>query len=234
MISLITPTYLVVEKEDESKDIGTGFWLEQGLFVTAHHCIYNMREIKIIGWNPSDSPLSKIWVSTDKDIDLAILKFEKKPFPKVRGFKCREAQILDSVLTMGYPELPGFDTVLVAENAQIASGHLKSTTGQIVTEAKAYWEKYQEYFVISARVKGGNSGCPVITNRGYVAGVVVQGSAGENAAPDIMGYGAAVPFKTLVHFIDRCSTAPNDEVKERPFKVTEKGFISTFNHLDKN
>lgn len=217
---------VVVERADHIEDIGTGFWLEQGLFVTARHCIDNMREIKIIGWNPSDAPLSKIWVSTNKDIDLAILKFEKAPFPEVRGFKCREAQILDSVLTMGYPQLPGFHNVLVAENAQIA-GHLKSTTGQIVTEGKAYLEKDQEYFLISARVKGGNSGCPVITNRGYVVGVFVQVLAGQNLTPDIMGYGVAVPFKTLDHFINMCLTTPNGEVEEKPFKVTEEGFIST-------
>ncbi|MCY7332729.1 MAG: serine protease [Pseudanabaena sp. CAN_BIN31] len=225
---------VVVKKADhiggKDEDIGTGFWLERGLFVTARHCIWNMREINIIGWNPSDAALSKIWVSSDKNIDLAILKFTKNPFPKVHGFKYKDAEILDSVLTMGYPQLPGFDNVLVTENAQI-SGHLKSTTGQIVTEAKAYWEKDQEYFLINARVKGGNSGCPVITNRGYVAGVVVQGSAGENLTPDIMGYGAAVTFTTLDRFIKGCLTTPNSDVEEIPFKVTEQGFVSTFNHL---
>ena len=88
-------------------------------------------------------------------------------------------------------------------------------------------EKDQEYFLISARVKGGNSGCPVITNRGYVVGVFVQVLAGQNLTPDIMGYGVAVPFKTLDHFINMCLTTPNGEVEEKPFKVTEEGFIST-------
>ena len=59
------------------------------------------------------------------------------------------------------------------------------------------------FFVITARVKGGNSGCPVINNEGYVVGTVFQipfdsygGSDGGRY--DIMGYGVCLPSKYVI------------------------------------
>lgn len=123
---------VVVTKENEDQDIGSGFSLSSRMFVTALHCILDMKKIEITGWNPYKAPLSNIYISADDRIDLAILKFEADPLPGASGFLCGEAKILDNILTMGYPPLPGFDKVLVAEKGQVA-GHLKSTTGQIVT-----------------------------------------------------------------------------------------------------
>jgi serine protease Do len=215
---------VVVIKESGDEDIGSGFLLKNRMFMTARHCIENMREIKITGWNHTTAPLSHIWIPTDDAIDLALLQFEADPFPNVEGFLCDEAKILDDVLTMGYPPILGYDYVLVAEKAQVAG--LKSTTGQVVAEKECYITR-QEHILISARVKGGNSGGPVITNQGCVTGVITQLPAGAEATVDILGYAAAIPFKTLKQLIDGCSNAPNEKVARLPFKKTSQGFFST-------
>jgi len=216
---------VVVIKENGDEDIGSGFLLKNRMFMTARHCIANMKEIRITKCNHATASLSNIWIPTDDAIDLALLQFEEDPFPNVvQGFLCDEAKILDDVLTMGYPPIPGYDYVLVAEKAQIAG--LKSTTGQVVAEKECLLIR-QEHILISARVKGGNSGGPVITNQGCVTGVITQLPAGEEGRADILGYAAAIPFKTLKQLIDGCSNAPNQHVARLPFKRTPQGFFST-------
>lgn len=103
---------------------------------------------------------------------------------------------------MGYPPIPGLNPVLISETATVASyvqGRQKASIGQIVAEVGSYMSKL-DFFVITARVKGGNSGCPVINNEGYVVGTVFQipfdsQGGSDGGRYDIMGYGICLPSK---------------------------------------
>ena len=106
----------------------------------------------------------------------------------------KQAEILDDILTMGYPPIKGFDSVLVAETAQVA-GYLQSTTGEVVGNEVSYLDG-QPYLLITARVKGGNSGGPVISREGKVVGIVAQLPASDSG-PDTLGYAAVIPITTL-------------------------------------
>lgn len=106
-----------VSKDNVEPDIGTGFLLENRCIVTARHCIEHMQAISIDGWNASHVPLKHIWMfrddrlsksQRDKRPDLAILEFTADPLPGIPGFKLLEGQLLEDVLTMGYPPIPGF------------------------------------------------------------------------------------------------------------------------------
>ena len=65
-----------------------------------------------------------------------------------------------------------------------------------------------DFFVITARVKGGNSGSPVINRDGYVVGTVFQipfdsqGGA-DGGRYDIMGYGICLPSKYIMDLINQ-------------------------------
>lgn len=64
-------------------------------------------------------------------------------------------------------------------------------------------------FLINARVKGGNSGGPVINKEGKVVGTVVSlpydiSSSSENPRYDIMGYGQCLPSK----YVDELISSP--------------------------
>ena len=79
------------------------------------------------------------------------------------------------------------------------SNKQKATIGQVVAEADAYASKL-DFFLINARVKGGNSGGPVINKEGCVIGTVVQlpfdNKGGYDSGRfDIMGYGICLPSK---------------------------------------
>ncbi|MCC5658903.1 serine protease [Nostoc sp. XA010] len=217
---------VVVKKIDGSDDIGSGFLVnypsfENSLFVTAKHCIENMQEVSIPEWNCANIPILNIWKLSDKRADLAVIEFGGDAFPKVPSFHISNANILDNILTMGYPPIPGFESVLIAETAQIA-GHLKSTTGQIIGKEKAYLDQ-QNYFLISARVKGGNSGGPVINQYGKVVGIVCQLPAEAEGRTDILGYGCAIPTETLRDFLQAC-IEQSDSVTKLKFQMTPDGF----------
>ena len=213
---------VVVIKKDDSPDIGSGFLLEDRIFITARHCIEDMKNVIITGWDASLAPLVKLWVPKDERVDLAALRFDGDPFPGIAGFRIQSSDVLDDVLTMGYPPIPGFESPLVTEKAQIA-GHLKSTTGQVVAREKAYLDQ-QVYLLINARVKGGNSGGPVVNRYGAVVGIVTQLPAEAEGRADVLGYGAAIPTNVLQQFIQECLNEQSADIREVPFQVTSDGF----------
>ncbi|MDI9634369.1 trypsin-like peptidase domain-containing protein [Geitlerinema splendidum] len=137
---------VLVKKANDGDDIGSGFMVKNHYFVTAKHCIEQMKEVKIRGWNPDKSPLKRIWIPSEKNLDLAVLEFDNKPFKGVTGFEFSAPNVLENVLTMGYPPVTGFDAILIAETAQISA--LKATVGQVVGESPSYLDR-QNYFLIS-------------------------------------------------------------------------------------
>ena len=208
---------VIVTKRDGNPDMGSGFKLEGGLFVTAAHCVEGMKEVTIDGWSPEAAPLQTIWVSADSRQDIAILEFSSDPLPNLPGFKLADPQVLEDVLTMGYPPIPGFHPVLIAEAAKV-SGFLQATTGSIVGESSSYLDG-QPYILVSARVKGGNSGGPVISSAGRVVGLVAQLPMVDGRI-DMLGYGVAAPAQAIRSLLE---TRYEGSARRLTFSPTRKG-----------
>lgn len=215
-------------KKNGDDDIGSAFLMESNYLVTASHCIMGMKQVIIKGLNTEETKIENIWIPANDEIDLAIIKFNHKPFPNAHEFQTQEGHLLDEVMTMGYPPVPNFDAILVAETAKIAAVAnltLKSTTGEIIAHEAAY-RTGQNYFLISARIKGGNSGGPVIGKHGRVIGVVTEYSGGDdssNLVPDTLGFGVVTPVKTLETFLNECQKN-SDKVQSLNFQTIEGGF----------
>lgn len=206
---------LIVTLQDGTPSIGSGFLIDSNRFVTAAHCVKGIKTIQIPGWKPATHGLSSIYIPTDERIDLAVLTFDADPFPDAPKFKMQSFNVLDEVLSMGYPPIPCFENFLVSETGRVAA-YLKSTVGQVVTRAESYLDG-QDYILISARVKGGNSGGPVVSKTGQVIGVVTA-VPGDNAVTDTLGYGIAIPYQTVMNFLEQVQSQTN-EVQRLSYEV---------------
>ena len=103
----------IVIKYDKDQDIefgiGTYFIIGDNVIVTAKHCLPTNASIKIT--NPLNEivPIRKISVPQDDKIDIAIVLTEGEPFKGLKHFSLGIGNILDEVITMGYPSIPGFE-----------------------------------------------------------------------------------------------------------------------------
>ena len=105
------------------------------------------------------------------------------------------AEVLDEVITLGYPKIAGYHNFLGAEKATVSS-RFTATVGQVAASAEDIWIR-ENLFLIIARIQGGNSGGPVINNEGKIVGVSVNMSKGEGDYDDL-GYGTVIP----ISFVD--------------------------------
>lgn len=217
---------LFLETADGTKDVGTGFVLRDGRFVTAAHCVQHMRSIRIGGCETSQVNVSHLSIPSDERVDLAVFNFvDPGPFSEVHGLEVSYAEPLDAVLTMGYPPIPGLDPCPVAETATVgAEIELRSSVGEVVSEPNSYLSR-QTYYLISARVKGGNSGGPAINKVGKVVGVVTDMPAESEGRVDVLGYGLVTRGLDLQHFLDSAS-GHGEGVQDVPFRLVD-GVIST-------
>lgn len=194
---------IFITEKDASLNIGTAFLLAEKKIVTARHCVENKKKIEI---PEIRGKISGIYTLPDEKVDLAIIEYSENLLPKVPGFLLREHNILENVLTMGYPPIPGFESILVANNTEVGS-HLKSSTGRAVGENTSYLDN-QNYLLLNSRVKGGNSGGPVIGEDGLVVGVVTDCPEDDKGIHEL-GYAIATPISYLVELINAFETEKN-------------------------
>ncbi|HXZ11405.1 MAG TPA: serine protease [Candidatus Sulfotelmatobacter sp.] len=139
--------------ENTGTKVGTGFFVsDQGHILTNAHVVSGCRQIQT-----RDGRLLRL-VSSDKGIDLALLKVEGE-VPAVATFRLRPApRVGDSVVTFGFP-LQG-----------ILSSEGNLTTGTVA--AKTGLGDDPRFMQVSAPVQPGSSGSPLLDSGGDVVGVM--------------------------------------------------------------
>lgn len=175
----VLPIY-VCNKDKKEQHIGTCFKTNKGI-VTAKHCLENQDYAQIP--NMSADVLNNSQILTSPQIDLLLI------IPPTNSYEFNDyvefgtGEIIDEMMAMGYPNHAGFCDFLTA------------TTGQIAAIEKSYLCGY-ELMLLTGKIKGGNSGGPVLNNKGEIIGIIT-----ETAEPlgdyDKFGYGLAIPSKYI-------------------------------------
>lgn len=209
---------LVWDKGNGDYAAGTGFRFLDGI-VTARHCVEDVTNLQIRGYKASDLEGKPIYVSDNEYVDLAFIHTERIEEPTIYY---DTGEVMEEVLVMGYPKIPTFTNFLTAEKAMIsskASARITPTRGTIAAYGYEYLTKI-DAMLITARIRGGNSGGPVINQNGCLVGIACQvpDTNPENGEFDDMGYGVAVPVSQLIDIIDR-----------KPKMITmQRGFFKDF------
>lgn len=152
--------------------------------------------------------------------DVAIIKTDMKNAPILKLSDYNDVNILDQVIVAGYPGLPdGIDN----PKYPIPS----FTDGKV--SAKKYFNG-APVLQISAPVTHGNSGGPVVNDKGEVIGIVAFGS-------DAAGFNFAVPSNTIMKFIQQAGifngeqvvilSSINNEKTTTPIHITESNRLIT-------
>ena len=146
--------------EDNNKIIpaasGTGFFVStDGHIVTNNHVIDGCDLVKTsFNGNQINSKI----LSVDKANDLAILKTEIKP-NYIYSVSDEDVELLEDIIIAGYPL------------GKQVSAAIKTSKGS-VTALAGYQDNYSE-FQTDAALNSGNSGGPIMNQKGNVVGVAV-------------------------------------------------------------
>lgn len=181
---------------DGRLSLGTSFLFKHGL-VTAKHCIQGAKKISIQGIPKENLESASFEIHENEIMDLLYIRF-KNPIIDSIVFS-KNAEVLDEVMTLGYPLIAGYHNFLNAENATI-SARFTASVGQVTAEAEDIWIK-EKLLLITAKIKGGNSGGPIIANDGSIIGVSVNLALGDGDY-DELGYGTVIPISFVNDIID--------------------------------
>lgn len=179
--------------------MGSCFRIFNGI-ATAKHCLMDGKPVAIRGYSKEQLQKCPVYMSKNPDIDLAFIQTGES-FIYNEG----EPHVLDNVMVMGYPKVPFFLEFCTAEKANIsamADLRMTATLGSVAAEGEIYYPKgFPKLLLVTAKMKGGNSGGPVINEEGYVVGIATGVPDGEGFSDDHVGYGMAYPIQALIDLL---------------------------------
>ena len=181
----------VIVKKDGDISMGTCFRFHSGI-LTAKHCL-DVDEVCIPGFSSEQLNNCQVLMSEKGDIDLAYIELNQ---PSI--LVSDDAHVLDEVLVMGYPKIPQFFDFCAAERATVSS---IPTRGVVASMADQYLSKSAgQLMLVTARIRGGNSGGPIIGSNGAVVGVAFSEPMSKGDY-DEMGYGIAYPIEVFYELL---------------------------------
>jgi serine protease Do len=135
--------------------------------------------------------------------DVAILKMvEKHTYPTIRIGDDKDMRVGDQVYVLGYPAVATFHPLISEESLSEAS----LTRGLVSAKKnmKGGWEVLQ----IDAAITHGNSGGPVMNDKGEVIGLATFGSIDYQRKQEVQGMNFIVPATIVEEFIKKADIKP--------------------------
>ena len=152
---------------------GSGFFVsESGDVLTNHHVVDGAEEIVVV-WQNTAYKMNV--VAADKEHDLALLRlatvcadlshdidfstYSRPVFPALEIWQGATCEVGDTIYVVGYPQI-----ALQGIEAKVTKGIVSSLSG---------FKGQTDNFQMDAAIQGGNSGGPVVNEKGRLVGVSV-------------------------------------------------------------
>lgn len=215
-----------VTVQDQHGDLKTGsaFHIGGGWLVTAAHVVNGGAIQEIVPEEQSISlTVEDIKIHPDETVDLALLKTnfdlshylaEKSCRSEMEGFVqtdhitigghlddwLGDELVMTRVLLMGYPPIPfSKSPILIA------------ACGEVNAILDKYNAKHPS-FIVSCMGRGGFSGGPVISEYGFLLGVLTE-SLVMNGLSEELGYSSAISIEPLLWLLAKHSIFPGDNAE---------------------
>lgn len=215
LYQLYKPCVACVVVRDQHGDLhrGSAFHIGNGFLVTARHVVQSMEISEVVPHHYAQKPVSVKRVHTPlvESVDLAILetdfslehymtkvqivegdRFRKKvDFVQIGGHLddwLDDGLILSKAIIIGYPIVPRVPSLVPVV---------------IEAEVNAIVHRYDEpyvHFIMSSVPRGGFSGAPVLSEFGFLLGVLTDSLYG-NDQPHELGFASAVSVEPLLELI---------------------------------
>ena len=135
--------------------------------------------------------------------DVAILKLtEKHTYPTIRIGDDKELRVGDQVYVLGYPAVATFHPLI--SEASISEASLTRGLVSAKKNMKDGWEVLQT----DASITHGNSGGPVMNEKGEVIGLATFGSIDYQRQTEIQGMNFIVPTTIVKEYIEKAKIDP--------------------------
>ena len=142
--------------------IGTGFvfkHLDEDILITNKHVVEDHQKLNIYDSNDNKIKYDPPFMDTSND--LCVIKFTSKSTDYPRFHATEEVEILEEIVTMGFPSIP-----------MTQKAYLVCHRGEINSHVEDY--KGHKLFLFSAKTTSGNSGGPVLNSFGALVGIVTE------------------------------------------------------------
>lgn len=184
---------------------GTGFFVADGVLVTNHHVIDRCAAIEVVGYGAA-----KV-ITSDSEVDLAVLQLhapQNHPMAEIRN---TPADLGEDVIALGFPL------------ASLLNSSLNVGTGIVSAENGLLGEP--RWFTTNVGIQPGNSGGPILDDRGRVLGVAVAKINDEallasigTTAPNV---GFAIKSDTLADYLGIFRLPTPNEPSATPMTTRE-------------
>lgn len=144
------------DQENTSISTGTGWVCSDGYIVTNYHVVEGHEDLYVVS---ETNKLKAEMVAKDKINDIVLLEVNHPDFsPNAIPISSQKAHVAQDIFTIGYPHPD-----MMGSSPKFSSGKINSLFG-IGDDPRT--------FQISAPVQAGNSGCPLLNDKGEAIGIV--------------------------------------------------------------
>ena len=178
-------------KRDGAAVAGTGLVVGPSHVLTCRHVVRDMGVDEEQTFQGRTCVIGEESVHEHPEVDVAVIRVSGARLTPLKGALFRAPVVAQTVYTLGYPKLPGLrEASVTMQQGTVTNESVTSLAGESL-------------FLYSAISRPGNSGGPVMSHDGYVAGLSIVDATGEYVGNEAFSpHYAGIPAQVVVEAVE--------------------------------